>query len=81
MPFLTYYSEAATYLTKSVQLLSENGNFSTAARLVKDMAELFEKDSSYKEAAEQYEKAADMFNTEDVAMYFHQIRTCQTNSS
>ena len=61
--------EAVHFLNKSVQLLSENGNFSTAARLIKDIAELFEREASFKDAAIQYEKAADMFNTEDVKSY------------
>jgi alpha-soluble NSF attachment protein len=58
-------SKAMKYFQISTNMLMEHNRFSSAAKLWKEVAELYEKDLQYRYASEAYEKAATCYEAED----------------
>lgn len=81
---LNFYTQAAKALKNSspldcVQLLQfivdkqqANGKFSIAAKLYKEIAEIYESEMKYPQSIKAYESAADCFKTEDAVTSAHQ---------
>lgn len=57
--------EAINCMTQAISIFTEIGRFPTAAKLEKELAELFEEDEKYEEAIQHYQTAADYFESEN----------------
>ncbi|KAJ6250699.1 alpha-soluble nsf attachment protein [Anaeramoeba flamelloides] len=57
--------KVATTLTMAIDILIECGHFSIAAKCFKDIAEIYEKDDILEKAILYYEKASDLFQSEN----------------
>ncbi len=57
--------DTSSLLNRAVKYFLEDGNFARAAKHLKDIGELWEKEANYTEALQYYEQAADYFNQED----------------
>ncbi|KAL9231469.1 hypothetical protein vseg_006696 [Gypsophila vaccaria] len=70
----TSIKEAASCLEQSVNCFLEIGRLSMAARYCKEIAELYEGDQDLDEAILWFEKAADLFQSEEVSTSANQCR-------
>ncbi|CAM8994804.1 unnamed protein product [Rhodiola kirilowii] len=70
----TNIKEAVSCLAQAVNSFLDNGRISMAARYEKEIAELYEQDQNFEQAMEYYEKAADLFQGEDVTTTANQCR-------
>ncbi|KAK9699968.1 hypothetical protein RND81_08G207800 [Saponaria officinalis] len=70
----TSMKEAASCLEQSVNCFLEIGRLSMAARYCKEIAELYEGDQNLDQAILWYEKAADLFQSEEVSTSANQCR-------
>lgn len=59
------FAEAVEYLQRAVDMLTDEGRFSMAAKYHKDIAEIYETELlDNSKAATHYERAADIYETE-----------------
>uniref|UniRef100_A0A7N0SWL8 Alpha-soluble NSF attachment protein n=1 Tax=Kalanchoe fedtschenkoi TaxID=63787 RepID=A0A7N0SWL8_KALFE len=70
----TNIKEAVSCLEQAVNAFLDNGRISMAARYEKEIAELYEQDQHFEQAMEYYEKAADLFQGEEVTTTANQCR-------
>ncbi|KAL8154312.1 hypothetical protein V2J09_012072 [Rumex salicifolius] len=59
-------TEAVSYLEQSINLFLDLGRLNMGARYYKEIAEMYESDENLEKAIIYYEKAADLFQSEDV---------------
>ncbi|CAM8893660.1 unnamed protein product [Rhodiola kirilowii] len=70
----TNLKEAVSCLEQAVNSFLDNGRISMAARYEKEIAELYEQEQNFEQSMEYYEKAADLFQGEDVTTTANQCR-------
>eukprot|EP00469_Lotharella_globosa_P018328 CAMPEP_0167814778 /NCGR_PEP_ID=MMETSP0112_2-20121227/2623_1 /TAXON_ID=91324 /ORGANISM="Lotharella globosa, Strain CCCM811" /LENGTH=136 /DNA_ID=CAMNT_0007714059 /DNA_START=261 /DNA_END=668 /DNA_ORIENTATION=+ len=61
----TMYFNACDSYTKAIMLYVDKNRHSTAARLSKEIGEMFEKDAKYEEALKAFERAAQFYLASD----------------
>ncbi|KAF9676985.1 hypothetical protein SADUNF_Sadunf08G0060300 [Salix dunnii] len=70
----TSTTEAISCLAQAVDMLCDIGRISMAARYFKEIAELYESDANIEKSMENYNKAADFFQNEDVTTSANQCK-------
>ncbi|KAJ3693329.1 hypothetical protein LUZ60_008809 [Juncus effusus] len=67
-------TDAAQALNQAVNIFLEIGRLNMAARYCKDLGEMYEQDQKLEKSMEYFEKAADLFSTEDVSSSANQCK-------
>ncbi|XP_057981051.1 alpha-soluble NSF attachment protein 2 [Malania oleifera] len=66
--------EAISCLERAINLFLDIGRFNMSARYYKDIAELYENEQNYEQAMANYEKASELFQSEDVTTSANQCK-------
>jgi alpha-soluble NSF attachment protein len=66
--------DAKKYFDEAIHLYCDEGRFATAAKIEKEIAEMYEADEELREAIEHYEKAAGYFSGENEKAQCNQCR-------
>jgi tetratricopeptide (TPR) repeat protein len=67
--FNIFFTDAAALLQKAINIYTEDGRFSTAAKYEKDLGEMYETEGDLENAIKHYQKAADYYEGEGSSTY------------